>query len=87
MAGKVIYISGASRGIGKAIALKAAKDGAKVVVAAKTGEPHPKLKGTIYTAAEESKEEKHISFHFLNFNHEQKINLGFKLTNVYQLRD
>ena len=55
LAGKVIYISGASRGIGKAIALKAAKDGAKVVVAAKTAEPHPKLKGTIYTAAEESK--------------------------------
>ena len=56
LAGKVIYISGASRGIGKAIALKAAKDGARVVVAAKTAEPHPKLPGTIYTAAEESKE-------------------------------
>ena len=56
LAGKVIYISGASRGIGKAIALKAAKDGALVVVAAKTAEPHPKLPGTIYTAAEESKD-------------------------------
>ena len=55
LAGKVIYISGASRGIGKAIALKAAKDGARVVVAAKTAEPHPKLQGTIYTAAVESK--------------------------------
>ena len=60
LAGKVIYISGASRGIGKAIALKAAKDGAKVVVAAKTAEPHPKLKGTIYTAAEESKNSKQL---------------------------
>ena len=56
LAGKVIYISGASRGIGKAIALKAAKDGARVVVAAKTAEPHPKLPGTIFTAAEESKD-------------------------------
>ena len=55
LAGKTLYISGASRGIGKAIALKAAKDGARIVVAAKTGEPHPKLPGTIYTAAEESK--------------------------------
>jgi len=55
LAGKTLYISGASRGIGKAIALKAAKDGAKVVIAAKTAEPHPKLPGTIYTAAEESK--------------------------------
>ena len=47
-------MTGASRGIGKAIALKAAKDGANIVVAAKTGEPHPKLPGTIYTAATES---------------------------------
>lgn len=53
LAGKVLYISGASRGIGKAIALKAAKDGARIVVAAKTTEPHPKLPGTIFTAAEE----------------------------------
>ena len=53
LAGKTLFISGASRGIGKAIALKAAKDGANVVVAAKTGEPHPKLPGTIFTAAEE----------------------------------
>ena len=60
LAGKVIYISGASRGIGKAIALKAAKDGARVVVAAKTAEPHPKLQGTIYTAAEESKDIKYF---------------------------
>lgn len=51
--GKTLFITGASRGIGKAIALRAARDGANVVVAAKTAEPHPKLPGTIYTAAEE----------------------------------
>lgn len=55
LAGRTLFITGASRGIGKAIALKAAKDGANVVVAAKTAEPHPKLPGTIYTTAEESK--------------------------------
>jgi len=55
LAGKTIYISGASRGIGKAIALKCARDGANIVIAAKTAEPHPKLPGTIYTAAKESK--------------------------------
>lgn len=54
MAGRTLFITGASRGIGKAIALKAAKDGANVVVAAKTADPHPKLPGTIYSAAEES---------------------------------
>jgi citronellol/citronellal dehydrogenase len=51
--GKTLFITGASRGIGKAIALRAAQDGANVVVAAKTAEPHPKLPGTIYTAKEE----------------------------------
>lgn len=55
LAGRTIFITGASRGIGKAIALKAAQDGANIVVAAKTAEPHPKLPGTIYTAAKESK--------------------------------
>lgn len=53
LAGKTLFITGASRGIGKAIALKAARDGANIVVAAKTDVPHPKLPGTIYTAAEE----------------------------------
>ena len=53
LAGKTIFISGASRGIGLAIGLRAARDGANVVVAAKTVEPHPKLPGTIYTAAAE----------------------------------
>ena len=50
---KVIFISGGSRGIGLAMVKKAAEDGAKVVIAAKTADPHPKLPGTIYTAAEE----------------------------------
>jgi citronellol/citronellal dehydrogenase len=51
--GKTLFITGASRGIGKAIAVRAARDGANVVIAAKTAKPHPKLAGTIYTAAEE----------------------------------
>jgi citronellol/citronellal dehydrogenase len=51
--GKTLFITGASRGIGKTIALRAARDGANIVIAAKTTEPHPKLPGTIYTAAEE----------------------------------
>jgi citronellol/citronellal dehydrogenase len=51
--GKILFITGASRGIGKAIALRAAHDGASIAIAAKTTEPHPKLPGTIYTAAEE----------------------------------
>ncbi|CRK96054.1 CLUMA_CG009491, isoform A [Clunio marinus] len=53
LSGKTLFITGASRGIGKAIALKAAADGANIVIAAKTAEPHPKLSGTIYTAAKE----------------------------------
>lgn len=53
--GKTLFITGASRGIGKAIGVRAAQDGANVVVAAKTTEPHPKLEGTIYTAADEMK--------------------------------
>jgi citronellol/citronellal dehydrogenase len=51
--GKTLFITGASRGIGLAIALRAARDGANVAVAAKTAEPHPKLEGTIYTAGKE----------------------------------
>jgi citronellol/citronellal dehydrogenase len=53
LAGKTLFITGGSRGIGLAIALRAARDGANVAIAAKTAEPHPKLPGTIHTAAEE----------------------------------
>jgi len=51
--GRTIFVSGGSRGIGLAIALRAARDGANIIIAAKTTEPHPKLPGTIYTAAED----------------------------------
>jgi len=51
--GKTLFITGGSRGIGLAIAVRAARDGANVAIAAKTSEPHPKLPGTIHTAAEE----------------------------------
>src|SRR5689334_7014758 len=51
--GRTLFITGASRGIGLAIAKRAARDGANIVVAAKTDKPHPKLPGTIFTAAEE----------------------------------
>jgi citronellol/citronellal dehydrogenase len=50
--GRTLFITGASRGIGLAIAVRAARDGANVAIVAKTTEPHPKLPGTIYTAAE-----------------------------------
>ena len=53
LSGKTLFITGASRGIGLAIGLRAARDGANVAIAAKTAEPHPKLPGTIYSAAEE----------------------------------
>ena len=54
---KTLFVSGASRGIGLAIAKRAARDGANIILAAKTAEPHPKLPGTIYTAADEIIEE------------------------------
>ncbi len=53
LSGKTMFISGASRGIGLAIAKKAAADGANIALLAKTAEPHPKLEGTVYTAAKE----------------------------------
>ena len=56
LAGKTLFISGAIRGIGLAIALRAARDGANITIAAKTAEPHSKLPGTIYTAAKEIEE-------------------------------
>lgn len=52
-AGRTVVITGASRGIGKEIALKLAKDGANIVVAAKSAKAHPKLPGTIYSAVED----------------------------------
>ena len=51
LAGRTLFITGASRGIGLAIGLRAARDGAHVVIAAKTATPHPTLPGTIYSAA------------------------------------
>ncbi len=51
LAGKTLFVTGASRGIGLAIALRAARDGANIAIAAKTADPHPKLEGTIYSAA------------------------------------
>jgi citronellol/citronellal dehydrogenase len=53
LADKTLFITGASRGIGLAIALRAARDGARIAIAAKTSTPHPKLPGTIHTAAEQ----------------------------------
>lgn len=53
LTGKTLFITGASRGIGLAIGLRAARDGANVAIAAKTAAPHPKLEGTIFTAAEQ----------------------------------
>jgi citronellol/citronellal dehydrogenase len=51
LAGKTLFISGGSRGIGLAIAMRAARDGDNVTLIAKTAEPHPRLEGTVYTAA------------------------------------
>ena len=73
LAGKTIFVSGGSRGIGKEIALKAARDGANVTIAAKTADPNPKLEGTIYTAAKESE-----------FEFEQNLN-RFKFLNIIVL--
>jgi citronellol/citronellal dehydrogenase len=56
LAGKTILMSGGSRGIGLAIALRAARDGANVAMIAKTDQPHPKLAGTIYSAAQQVNE-------------------------------
>jgi len=63
LAGCTLFITGASRGIGKAIALRAARDGANIVIAAKTTTPHPKLPGTIYTAAKEGLFSLYLTIH------------------------
>lgn len=64
LAGKKIFITGGSRGIGLAIAKRAAADGAMVAIAAKTTDPHPTLPGTIYTAADEIREAGELHFRF-----------------------
>ena len=56
LSNKTIFISGASRGIGRAIALRCAQDGANIIIAAKTSDPHPKLPGTIHSVAAEIEE-------------------------------
>src|SRR5258706_10032603 len=56
LTGKTVFISGGSRGIGLAMALRAARDGANIAIAAKTTEPHPSLPGTIHTAARQIKD-------------------------------
>ncbi len=56
LSGKTIFMTGGSRGIGRAIAIRAARDGANVAIASKTAEPHPKLPGTIHTVAKEIEE-------------------------------
>jgi NAD(P)-dependent dehydrogenase (short-subunit alcohol dehydrogenase family) len=53
LAGKTVFITGASRGIGRAIALRCARDGAKIVIGAKSVEAHPRLPGTIFSVADE----------------------------------
>lgn len=73
--GKTLFISGGSRGIGLAIALRAARDGANIAIAAKTAEPHPKLPGTIYTAAEEIKQAGGTALPILcDIRHEEQVN-------------
>ena len=76
---KTLFISGASRGIGLAIAKRAAQDGANIILAAKTAEPHPKLPGTIYTAAEEIEEAGGKSFPVLcDVRYEEQLETAVK---------
>jgi citronellol/citronellal dehydrogenase len=77
--GKTLFITGASRGIGLAIARRAARDGANVVIAAKTAEPHPKLPGTIFTAAEEIEREGGKALPLMvDIRHEDQIHAAVK---------
>ena len=92
LAGKTLFITGASRGIGLAIALRAARDGANVAIAAKTVKPDPRLPGTIFTAAEEIekaggkalplpcdiRDEQSVDKAVANFERRMKILQGFK---------
>jgi citronellol/citronellal dehydrogenase len=65
--GQTLFITGGSRGIGLAIALRAARDGANVVIAAKTSDPHPKLPGTIHSVVNHTREVT-VSLHVYGFN-------------------
>ena len=65
LAGKTILMSGGSRGIGLAIALRAARDGANVAMLAKTDTPHPKLEGTVQSAAEQIREAGGQALHYI----------------------
>lgn len=79
--GKTLFISGGSRGIGLAIAKRAAADGANVAIAAKTAEPHPNLPGTIYTAAEEIEAAGGKALPVLcDIRHEEQVDHAIKLT-------
>ena len=77
-----MFITGASRGIGKSIGLKAARDGANIVIAAKTAEPHPKLPGTIYTAAKESRFLNSLNFAKKLQNHVHELDSEILINNL-----
>src|SRR5258708_11440810 len=77
LAVKTVFISGGSRGIGLAIAMRAARDGANVAIAAKTAEPHPSLPGTIYTAARQIEEAGGRALPlFLDIREEEQVKAG-----------
>lgn len=79
--GKTLFISGASRGIGLAIAKRAARDGAKVAIAAKTSDPNPKLEGTIHSAAAEIQKAGGIALPIVcDIRHEDQVQNAIDLT-------
>lgn len=71
-----MFVTGGTRGIGKAIAMRAARDGANIVIAAKTAEPHPKLPGTIYSVAKECK---FLCGHSIVFSETLAVDYKFQL--------